>query len=194
RAGPRRAPGARAVGRVAGARLVGGTLASAPSAGWSAAVGGGRLAVNGQRFVLRPAGRLGNDVALAVIPDPTIGRARGWLWALLGVSFALAAAGAIATVLLAGRRVVEGRDGSAGVSQTVGATLEARDGSAGAGRTRGGLGGHLGAPQELDAQHSRELEALYTAALTMGSGTDIVATAEQTLDVVLAVAAMHVGL
>src|SRR5207244_4745501 len=58
----------------------------------------------------------------------------------------------------------------------------------------GGMGGHVGAPHENGEQRSRELEALYTAALTMGSGTDIVATAEQTLDVVLAVAAMHVGL
>src|SRR5262249_16990003 len=93
-----------------------------PATGWSARrwptrrapagrrrgrVRGGPRAVTGRRFVLRPAGRLGNDVVLAVIADPTIGRARGWLWTLLGVSFALAAAGACATVLLAGR---PGRD------------------------------------------------------------------------------------
>ena len=174
------APGAPAVALVAGDRLLGATLAGAPSAGWTAAAAGGHLAVNGQRFVLRPAGRLGDDVALALIPERAVGREHGWLWALLGASFALAAAGATAAVLLA-------RPASGGI--------EGRGGSADAARAPGGMGGHVGAPHHQNAeQRSRELEALYTAALTMGSGTDIVATAEQTLDVVLAVAAMHVGL
>jgi hypothetical protein len=39
-----------------------------------------------------------------------------------------------------------------------------------------------------------ELEALHAAAVTMGSRGDLVTTAEQTLDVVLAVARMHVGM
>ncbi|MFL5197994.1 MAG: GAF domain-containing protein [Microvirga sp.] len=157
------APGGPAVALVAGDRLLGTTLAGAPGAGWSAAAAGGRLAVNGQRFVLRPAGRLGEATALALIPERAAARERGWLWALLAASFALAAAGASATAVLVGRRATERPAKSAGI-------------------------------EGADGQRSRELEALYTAALTMGSGTDIVATAEQTLDVVLAVAAMHVGL
>ena len=40
----------------------------------------------------------------------------------------------------------------------------------------------------------RSLEALYAAAVTMGSSSDLVATAEQTLDVVLGVAGSHVGM
>src|SRR6185503_11903164 len=75
-------PGTPAVALVAGDRLLGATLAGAPAAGWVAATAGGRLAVNGQRFVLRPAGRLGDDVALALIPEGAVARERGWLWTL----------------------------------------------------------------------------------------------------------------
>ncbi|HEU4367914.1 MAG TPA: GAF domain-containing protein [Methylomirabilota bacterium] len=49
-------------------------------------------------------------------------------------------------------------------------------------------------PGPVRDERSRELSALYAAAVTMGSGSDLVATAEQTLDVVLAVAGMHVGM
>ncbi len=43
-------------------------------------------------------------------------------------------------------------------------------------------------------RRSRELEALHAAAVTMGSKGDLATTAEQTLDVVLAVAGMRVGM
>src|SRR5262245_66505319 len=43
-------------------------------------------------------------------------------------------------------------------------------------------------------RRNQELEALYAAAVTMGSGSDLVSTAEQTLDVVLGVAGSHVGM
>ncbi|HXT20450.1 MAG TPA: GAF domain-containing protein, partial [Thermoanaerobaculia bacterium] len=166
------APGAPAVALVDGDRLLGATLAGAPSAGWSAAAATGRLTVGDQRFVLRPAARLGDATALALIPERTLAADRTWLWALLATSFALTAAAALTAIVLATRR-----HGS----------VEARDGSAGVPRALGDLGGHVEAPQV-------ELAALYTAALTMGSGTDIKSTAEQTLDVVLAVAKIHVGL
>jgi GAF domain-containing protein/CheY-like chemotaxis protein len=91
-------------------------------------------------------------------------------------SLALAAGGACALVL-GGRR----RAATAAPAATTVAPLVA--GSAPAALPAGG-----------DERRSRELEALYAAALTMGSGTDLAALAEQTLDVVLAVAAMHVGM
>src|SRR6185503_15368910 len=196
-------------------------LAGAPSAGWSAAGATGRLTIGDQRFVLRPAGRLGDAAALALIPERALAPDRAWLWALLATSFTLAAAAAITAVLLATRNIegrdgsagmprasgglgghlgapqqTDGRDGSAGMPRASGGVgghlgapqqTDGRDGSAGVPRASGGLGGHLGAPQQTDGAPQVELKALYTAALTMGSGTDIVATAEQTLDVVLAV-------
>src|SRR6185503_1465058 len=170
-------------------------LAGAPSAGWSAAGATGRLTIGDQRFVLRPAGRLGDAAALALIPERALAPDRAWLWALLATSFTLAAAAAITAVLLATRRT-EARRASAGMPRASGGLgghlgapqqTDGRDGSAGMPRASGGLGGHLGAPQQTDGAPQVELKALYTAALTMGSGTDIVATAEQTLDVVLAV-------
>jgi GAF domain-containing protein/CheY-like chemotaxis protein len=173
-------PGGPALAFVAGDRLVGATLADAPRAGWVAASVAGRLAAGSQRFVVRPVGRLGDDVALALIPERAVGRERGWLWALLTISFVVTATAVSVAALLASRgRRSEGRNGVALAS----AGVEGHDGSAGGPRMSGSI--------EL---RSRELEALYAAARTMGSGTDLVATAEQTLDVVLAVAAMHVGL
>src|SRR5262245_65468943 len=43
-------------------------------------------------------------------------------------------------------------------------------------------------------RRNQELEALYAAAVTMGSSSDLASTAEQTLDVVLGVAGSHVGM
>ncbi len=101
--------------------------------------------------------------------------ARGWLVGPLVASFVIAAGGAVAAVLLAGRARAAAT-APAPAPPPVGAPPP----------------GDATAP--ADELRSRELEAFYTAALTMGSGTDLVATAEQTLDVVLAVAALHVGL
>src|SRR5207245_10708738 len=62
---PTSTPGAPAVALVAGDRLLGATVAGAPPAGWTSAVAAGRVSVAGERFLLRPAVRLGEDVALA---------------------------------------------------------------------------------------------------------------------------------
>jgi len=128
--------GAPAVALVAGDRLLGATLAGAPSAGWSAAGATGRLTIGDQRFVLRPAGRLGDTAALALIPERALAGDRRWLWTLLATSFTLAAAAAITAVLLATRNT-EGRDGFAGVP-----------------RASGGLGGHLGAPHQINVRRA----------------------------------------
>jgi GAF domain-containing protein/CheY-like chemotaxis protein len=184
------APGGTAVALVAGDRLIGATLPDAPSAGWAAASAAGRVTVKGERFVVRPAGRLEDAAALALIPERAVERERGWLWALLAGSFAIAAAGATATVLTArrrGRREPEPATAAVVDAPTPSPSVEAH-------KTPAELAGQIVTAPQSDDVRSRELEALYTAALTMGSGTDIVSTAEQTLDVVLAVAAMHVGL
>jgi GAF domain-containing protein/CheY-like chemotaxis protein len=160
-------PRAPAVALVSGDRLHGATLSGAPAAGWTAAGAAGRLSVGPDRFVVRPAGRLGDDTILALIPAGIVGRDHRWLWALVGGSFAVAAGGVVAAFVLGGRR------------RTVAAPVPPVT---------------LASSAPADERPSRELEAFYAAALTMGSGSDLVSTAEQTLDVVLKVAALHVGL
>jgi len=181
---PTSTPGAPAVALVAGDRLLGATVAGAPPAGWTSAVAAGRVSVAGERFLLRPAGRLGEDVAWALIPERAVGRERGWLWAMLVGSFALAAAGVCGALLLGGRR------------REVALASPSPASAAPAAAASGAAPGHVptAALSIPDERRSRELEALYTAALTMGSGSDLPTTAEQTLEVVLAVAALHVGL
>jgi GAF domain-containing protein len=166
---PTAAP-APAVALVAGDRLLGSTLPGAPATGWVAATAAGSLAVGGQRWLVRPAGRVGDDVAWALVPEGVVARERGWLWAMLAGSWLIAAAGA-ALALLRGRRRSEPVGGPASA---------ASPGPA--------------APAEPEIERrNRELEALHAAAVTMGSRGDLVTTAEQTLDVVLAAARMHVG-
>jgi GAF domain-containing protein/CheY-like chemotaxis protein len=167
-------PDTPALALVSGDRLLGATLAGAPAAGWMAAVAGGRVTVDGQHFLVRLAGQVGEDMAWALIPEHGGVRESRGLWALLAASYALAAGGAAAALLLGGRR----RPRPRAVTPPAAAPAPPA----------------VAPPPIPDERRSRELEALYAAALTMGSGSDLVTTAEQTLEVVLAVAAMHTGL
>jgi len=157
------APGEPGIALVSGDRLVGSTLRGAPAAGWAAATARGRLAVNGRHWLVQPAGRVGDDAAWVLVPESAVGHARGWLWAILAGSFAIAATGVTFALLLSGRPralVV------AGASPSV---------------------------PEIE-RRNRELEALYAAAVTMGSSSDLIPTASRTLDVVLGVAGLEVGM
>jgi GAF domain-containing protein/CheY-like chemotaxis protein len=168
-------PDGPAVALVSGDRLLGSTLTGAPATGWSAAVASGRLEVGGRSWLVRPAGQVGGDGAWALVPESAVGRERGWLWGLLAGSFAIAATG----VGLALLRSAPARRPVAPARPAAPPAPAPRE--------------PVPAGPETD-RRSRELEALYAAAVTMGSSGDIVATAEQTLDVVRAVAAMDVGL
>ena len=163
------APDAPALALVAGDRLLGSTLSGAPRAGWEAATAGGLVVGDHRRWLVRPAGRLGDAVAWALVPEAAVARERDWLWAMLATSFVITAA---AVTLTLGR----------------------------SGRPRAAAPAPAGEPPpptppgpEVE-RGSRELEALHAAAVTMGSSDDLVATAEQTLDEVLAAAGMHVGM
>jgi GAF domain-containing protein len=155
--------GAPTVALVAGDQLVGPALAGAPSQGWGAIARSGHLTIGRERWLVRPAGRIGDDSVWALVPERLAGRERGWLWAALAGSFALTAMSAALALVLPGRR----RTPAAAVGSRSVPDIERRN---------------------------RELEALYAAALTMGSSSDLVSTAEQTLDVVLGVAGCHVGM
>jgi len=169
-------PDAPAVALVAGDRLLGSTLAGAPATGWSAATAGGRVDVEGRRWLVRPAGRLGQDVAWALVPEGAVARERGWLWALLAGSFVIAAAGAVLALLRTAPRAADPIVAPVPTAPPRPATLP------------------VSPPAPSSERGSRELEALHAAAVTMGSSGDLVTTAEQTLDGVLAAAGMHVGM
>ncbi|HVQ24749.1 MAG TPA: GAF domain-containing protein, partial [Planctomycetota bacterium] len=134
----------------------------APDAGWSSITQAGHLVVGSERWLVRPAGRVGDDTAWALIPERLVGRERGWLWGALIGSFVLTATSAALALVLPGRRRGSASSGARSVPE-----IERRN---------------------------RELEALYAAAVTMGSSSDLVSTAEQTLDVVLGVASSPVGM
>ena len=142
------------VALVATDRLLGPALSGAPDAGWSSITQAGHLVVGSERWLVRPAGRVGDDTAWALIPERLVGRERGWLWGALIGSFVLTATSAALALVLPGRRRGSASSGARSVPE-----IERRN---------------------------RELEALYAAAVTMGSSSDLVSTAEQTLDVVLA--------
>jgi len=147
---------------VATDRLLGPALSGAPDAGWSSITQAGHLVVGSERWLVRPAGRVGDDTAWALIPERLVGRERGWLWGALIGSFVLTATSAALALVLPGRRRGSASSGARSVPE-----IERRN---------------------------RELEALYAAAVTMGSSSDLVSTAEQTLDVVLGVASSPVGM
>jgi GAF domain-containing protein/CheY-like chemotaxis protein len=162
-----RLPASPAVAVVAGDRLVGGSLAGLPSTGWAEAAAAGHLDVAGRRWLLYPVGPLGNDSAWALVPDDAVSRERDWLWALLAGSFTLAAT-AVALAFLRGARRRPAAVPGVPAPETPAAPAEERP--------------------------SRELQALHAAAVAMGSGSDLAATAEQALEVVLAVAGVRVGM
>ena len=147
---------------VATDRLLGPALSGAPDVGWSSITQAGHLVVGSERWLVRPAGRVGDDTAWALIPERLVGRERGWLWGALIGSFVLTATSAALALVLPGRRRGSASSGARSVPE-----IERRN---------------------------RELEALYAAAVTMGSSSDLVSTAEQTLDVVLGVAGSPVGM
>jgi GAF domain-containing protein len=153
---------------VAGDRLLSSTLPAAPTTGWASATARGRVDAGGRRWLVRPAGRLGEEAVWALLPEGAVARNRSWLWALLAGSFAIAAGGV--TLALVRR----GRPRSASVP------LEPSSGDA--------------RPEPELAARSRELAALHAAALTMGSRGDLASVAEQMLDVVLTASAMPVGM
>ncbi len=161
-----------ALALAAGDRLLDATLRGAPVSGWSTVAARGVIAADGRRWIARPAGRLGDDVAWALVPERAVGREHGWLWGTLAGSFALAAGGATLALLLGGRSRA---DDSTPIPAATPAPA---------------------APAAFDGngKRSRELDALYAAAVTMGSSGDLVATAEQTLGVVLGVAGERIGL
>ena len=161
-------PDAPAVALVAGDRLLGSTLAGAPLDGWAAATAGGHVVAAGRGWLIRPAGRVGDDVAWALVPEGAVARDRGWLWAMLAGSFVIAAAGAALALLRSGRPRVPSAPPTPAPTPRP--------------------------PAPDVVRGNRELEALHAAAVTMGSSGDLVTTAEQTLDLVLAVAGMHVGI
>ena len=159
---------------VAGGRLVAATLPGVPAGGWSSTPPPEVAAVGGRRWSVRPAGRLGDDVvAWALVPEDAIGRERGWLWGALAGSFALAAGGAALALLVPGRSRAP-----ASAPATPSPAL---------------VGDHP-PPSGPTSAHSRELDALHAAAVTMGSSGDLIATAEQTLDLVLGVAGERIGM
>ena len=51
--------------------------------GWGAITRAGHLVVGSERWLVRPAGRVGDDTVWALIPERLVGRERGWLWAAL---------------------------------------------------------------------------------------------------------------
>ena len=155
-------PGTPTIALVATDRLLGPALSGAPDAGWSSITQAGHLVVGSERWLVRPAGRVGDDTAWALIPERLVGRERGWLWGALIGSFVLTATSAALALVLPGRRRGSASSGARSVPE-----IERRN---------------------------RELEALYAAAVTMGSSSDLVSTAEQTLDVVLGVASSPVGM
>jgi GAF domain-containing protein/CheY-like chemotaxis protein len=158
-------PGEPGIALVSGDQLVGSTLRGLPATGWGAAALAGRVRADGRWWRVEAAGRAGDDVAWALVPEAALGGERFWLWALLAVSYLIAAAAASVALVLSGR--------------VRPATVPAA----------------APAPSSPEiGRHNSELEALHAAAITMGSGTDLVTTAEQTLDVVLGVAGMHVGM
>jgi GAF domain-containing protein/CheY-like chemotaxis protein len=164
------APEAPALALVSGDRLVGSTLAGVATAGWTAVTAGARVSADGRRWIAQPAGRLGDDAAWALIPETVAERERGWLWAMLAGSFVLAAAGATLAFGLGRPRPARAAAGPPPAPP-------------------------VPRPPGTETKHlSRELEAFYEAAVTLGSSSDLVATAEQTLDVILAVAGMRIGM
>jgi GAF domain-containing protein/CheY-like chemotaxis protein len=172
------APGESAIALVSGDRLLGSTLPGLPAGGWAATAAGGRLVIDGRGWVLQPGGRVGEDVAWALVPEGVVGRERGWLWAMLGASFAIAAAGATLTLVLSGRprALALAAPPPAPSLPPAPAAL-----------------GSLPTVPEIERRH-RELQAFYAAAVTLGSGSDLGATAGRTLEVVLGVAGMRVGM
>src|SRR6185503_9785930 len=74
------APDTAAVVLVSGDRLLGSTLSGAPTTGWAAATAGGSVVAGGQRWLVRPAGRVGDDLAWALVPEGAVAHERGWLW------------------------------------------------------------------------------------------------------------------
>ena len=167
---PPTAIAAPAVALVAGDRLLGSTLPGAPAAGWVVATGAGSLEAGGRRWLVRPAGRVGDDAVWALVPEEAVGRERGWLWTMLAGSWTIAAVGALLALLRGRRLPAPAVPTPAAAPATAGPT-----------------------EPELE-RRNRELEALHAAAVTMGSRGDLVTTAEQTLDVVLAAARLQVGM
>jgi GAF domain-containing protein/CheY-like chemotaxis protein len=166
------APGEAALAFVVGDLLVGATLPGLPPGDWASAAARGVVVVDGRRWSVRPAGSVGGDVAAwALVPEDAVGRERGWLWGTLVGSFALAAGGAALALTLGGRT----RAGSV-VPPPPADAVAAAPAAVGT------------------AARSRELDALYAAAVTMGSSGDLIATAEQTLDLVLGVAGERIGM
>src|SRR4030095_16308450 len=76
-------PGTPTVALVATDRLLGPALSGAPDAGWRGTTQAAHLVVGSERWLVRPAGRVGDDTAWALVPERLVGRERGWLWTAL---------------------------------------------------------------------------------------------------------------
>jgi GAF domain-containing protein/ActR/RegA family two-component response regulator len=143
------------------------TLAGAPAAGWAAATPGGVRDVAGERWRLRPVGGFGRDLAWAAVRQGDGAAERR------GVVRALLASGALAVLGVTVLVVFATRPRRAGAARAASSPASATDPPAPGGSS---------------------LHALYAAAVAVGSGTELEATATQTLDVICTVARIDLGM
>ena len=163
-------PSRPAVVVLAGDLAVGGTLPGVPPRGWRDTVPDGRVTVNGEPWLARPLDDATGERLWALVPEGARRAAERRFWFV----WALSLVAATGVALVAGARVTR-----AGVSEPL----------------RSSLGPPTVGPGPADPAPTAglrpELEALH--AVAAGSGDDLVATAERTLEVVCGVARMAFG-
>ena len=159
------------------------TLPEAPTTGWAAATAAGVRDVAGERWRLRPVEGFGRDVAWAAVRVGDGVAERRRVVRALVASGALAGLVASLVVAFATRRRVTAPAWAAASRAPAASSAPAASpvpGEASAAAT--------------PPTSSRELQALYAAAVAVGSGTELESTATQTLDVICTVARIDLGM
>ena len=147
------------------------TLPAAPVQGWAAATAAGARELSNEPWRFGSVGRLGGDMA----------------WAAMRFTDAAGERRA------AGRALVAGGALAALAAALLAVLLTQRGGSSAARAAAGGAAAGS-SPSAADTGSNREVQALYATAVAVGSGTELEATATQTLAVICTVARVDVGM
>jgi GAF domain-containing protein/CheY-like chemotaxis protein len=154
------------------------TLPATPAGGWAAATAAGSREIGGEPWRLRTVGRLGSDVAWAAVRfgDGVAERQRVVRALVASGALTVVSSGLVVGLLTRRRRWPAPRRASALDPAPV------------------APGGAVPPAAVAASSNSRELQALFATAVAVGSGTELEATATQTLDVICTVARVDLGM